>query len=306
MGTRRTPAQYNWDKMEFNEELLLPRNFTAPRQGKIQMFVVHHMIVLNRDSTQNEANRACYDIWINQGREASANYGVDGDFIDQFVYDGNAAWGNGNWWANHNSIVVEHANKTLDMPGTDNDYVVDDRTFYNGAKLIAYGHHLYGLKPVKNVTIRQHREFSATGCPGPYMIRNWDRYCQLVIDIYNEIKRGGKPSGALAAPPAEPKRSIPQPGKLPVDKVAREVIQGGWGNGQDRTNRLRSAGHNPDEVQREVNRILGGGSVRKSNTEVAREVIAGQWGNGQDRMNRLARAGYNNVAVQAEVNRLLS
>lgn len=304
MGVRRNPDQYNWSEMEFNEELLLPRNFTAPRKGTIQFFVIHHMIVLNRDSAENEANRACYDIWINQGREASANYGVDGDFIDQFVYDGNAAWGNGNYWANHNSIVVEHANKTLDLPGTDNDYVVDERTFYNGAKLVAYGHHKYGLVPTKNVTIRQHREFYATACPGPYMIRHWDRYCQLVHDLYHEIKNSGGTGVHTMAPPLEPQRSQPQPGKLPVETIANEVIQGVWGNGDDRMNRLRDAGYNADEVQAHVNNILAGNN-HKSVTNIAWEVIAGHWGNGQDRMNRLEQAGHNSVAVQAEVNRLL-
>ena len=124
MGVARTPAQYNWKELEFNETLLLPNNFTAPRSRKIQFVVVHHMIVLNRDYNSNEACRACYDIWINQGRQASANYGVDGDFVDQFVYDGNASWANADYEANHSSITIEHANKTLDMPGTDNDYPV--------------------------------------------------------------------------------------------------------------------------------------------------------------------------------------
>ena len=55
--------------------------------------------------------------------------------------------------------------------------------------------------------------------------------------------------------PVEP--TLPQPAKKTVVEIAREVINGAWGNGQDRTNRLTNAGYNPSEVQAEVNRQLG-------------------------------------------------
>lgn len=42
-----------------------------------------------------------------------------------------------------------------------------------------------------------------------------------------------------------------------VDDVAREVINGLWGNGQDRINRLNNAGYNYNEVQNKVNAMLG-------------------------------------------------
>lgn len=47
-------------------------------------------------------------------------------------------------------------------------------------------------------------------------------------------------------------------GKKSVDEIAREVINGKWGNGQDRFNRLKNAGYNADEVQSRVNQILSG------------------------------------------------
>ncbi len=307
MGVKRTPAQYNWRKLEFNEELLLPPGTHNKGRGggRVQFFVAHHMIVLNRDKGSNDANRACYNIWTT-GRQASAHYGVDGDFIDQFVYDNDTAWSNANQWANQNSIAIEHANATLDMPGTQNDYVIDERTFYNGAKLMAYLHLHYGLVPKKNVTIRRHSDFTATACPGPYFNRNWDRYCKLVTDIYNEIKKGKAPKqGALSSAPATPRRSQAQPARLKTDQVAREVIQGVWGNGHDRINRLRKAGYDPLAVQRVVNSLVGREANLKPLETIAREVVQGKWGNGQDRVNRLVRAGYNAQAVQREVNKLL-
>lgn len=51
------------------------------------------------------------------------------------------------------------------------------------------------------------------------------------------------------------KTSTPAP-KKSLDEVAREVIQGKWGNGTDRKNRLIAAGYDPAEVQKKVNKLL--------------------------------------------------
>ena len=42
------------------------------------------------------------------------------------------------------------------------------------------------------------------------------------------------------------------------DEIALEVIAGRWGNGQDRKNRLKVAGYDPDTIQAKVNEILKG------------------------------------------------
>ena len=46
------------------------------------------------------------------------------------------------------------------------------------------------------------------------------------------------------------------PTKKTIDELAREVINGKWGNGADRKARLTSAGYNYQEVQNRVNQIL--------------------------------------------------
>ena len=94
-----------------------------------------------------------------------------------------------------------------------------------------------------------------------------------------------------------------------VEELANEVINGLWGNGEDRKNRLTNAGYNYKEVQNMVNTILGGTPIikpqLKSIDEIAKEVIRGKWGNGAERKNRLAQAGYDYNSVQARVNQLL-
>lgn len=44
--------------------------------------------------------------------------------------------------------------------------------------------------------------------------------------------------------------------KKNTDQVAREVIQGLWGNGAERTNRLKAAGYDPSVIQNRVNQLL--------------------------------------------------
>ena len=90
-----------------------------------------------------------------------------------------------------------------------------------------------------------------------------------------------------------------------IDELAREVIQGKWGNGEERKNRLISAGYDYSAVQAKVNELMGGIKSTKSVDQLAREVIYGYWGNGQDRKNRLTAAGYDYSAVQNRVNELL-
>lgn len=100
------------------------------------------------------------------------------------------------------------------------------------------------------------------------------------------------------------KASTSTPSKT-VDEIAKEVIAGKWGNGQDRKDRLTKAGYDYTAIQNRVNSLLGKTETKKSIDEIAREVIAGKWGNGSDRKKRLKAAGYDYKAVQKRVNELL-
>ena len=89
-----------------------------------------------------------------------------------------------------------------------------------------------------------------------------------------------------------------------VDEIAHEVINGSWGNGEDRKNRLTNAGYDYNAIQNRVNELLT--TPKKSIDEIAQEVIKGMWGNGDERKNRLSQAGYNYDTVQDKVNDLLN
>ena len=101
--------------------------------------------------------------------------------------------------------------------------------------------------------------------------------------------------------------SASKPSKKSNETIAQEVINGAWGNGEDRKNKLSAAGYDYNTIQAIVNQKLGSKPVsdKKSNETIANEVIQGKWGNGQDRVNKLKAAGYDYNAIQAIVNKKL-
>ena len=117
---------------------------------------------------------------------------------------------------------------------------------------------------------------------------------------------GRKETPKPAPTPTPSPKPAPSPKKSNTE-IAKEVIQGKWGNGAERKKRLEDAGYDYAAVQKEVERLLAKQKkpAKKSVDEVAREVIAGKWGNGAKRVYNLTKAGYNYVAVQKRVNEIL-
>src|SRR5699024_9163297 len=98
--------------------------------------------------------------------------------------------------------------------------------------------------------------------------------------------------------------SVNEPAKKSIHNLANEVIQGKWGNGDERISRLKKASYDSSTVQNEVNQILKK-NFQKSNETIAKEVIQGKWGNGQERKKRLTEAGYSYSTIQKLVNRMI-
>lgn len=91
-----------------------------------------------------------------------------------------------------------------------------------------------------------------------------------------------------------------------VNEVAQEVLQGLWGNGQERFDNLTNAGYNAQAVQAKVNDLLNTENTSKDLDTLAQEVLQGLWGNGQERFDKLENAGYDAQAVQDRVNAILN
>ena len=86
-------------------------------------------------------------------------------------------------------------------------------------------------------------------------------------------------------------------------ELAQEILEGKWGNGEERRKRLAEAGYNYSEIQAEVNKLVF--PKKKTNAEIAKEVLQGKWGNGYERKEKLKNAGYNPSEIQAIVNKML-
>ena len=111
-----------------------------------------------------------------------------------------------------------------------------------------------------------------------------DKY-DAVQQRVNEILNGDEPA--------------PEPSYDDVDDLAQRVINGEFGNGDDRRNAL---GDKYDAVQARVNELLGSGTGGADIEELAQAVIRGDYGNGEERRNAL---GSNYDAVQQRVNEIL-
>lgn len=279
----------------------------------------------------------------NSRGDVSATYILynDGTLVGQ-VPEELSPWTTGS--ADWGSVTVETQNKR-GAPNWD----IDSRAKEKLAQLMADLSDRYGWGELRlGTNVRMHREFNATACPGPDMVASlpsivaranqlrkggggsqpstggtytvakgdtlsgiaskygttWQELQRLNgLSNPNLIHPGQKlkvPGGSTT--PSKPSQSLAD--------VAKAVIRGDYGNGQDRVNRLRAAGYDPAEVQQEVNRQLyGGGSktpVASNVDAVARQVIRGDWGNDPERKKRLTAAGYDYSAVQRRVNEILA
>ena len=92
--------------------------------------------------------------------------------------------------------------------------------------------------------------------------------------------------------------------KKTVDELAAEVLDGKWGNGGEREQRLTAAGYDYEAVQDRVNAIVAE-KQSKSLDAVVTAVIRGDYGNGSARDKKLTAAGYDPKEVQALVNKRL-
>lgn len=78
------------------------------------------------------------------------------------------------------------------------------------------------------------------------------------VDFPSIIKKAGLNGFSKGSSASNTPKPAPSPApKKSVDDIAREVIAGKWGAGQDRKTRLINAGYNYDEVQSRVNALMG-------------------------------------------------
>lgn len=256
-------------------------NYTVGRSGrKIEMITIHHMAgILTAEQ--------CGNIFQRDGRCASAHYGVGNDGgIGQYVDEANTAWANANWDANCRAVTIETSNCV-----NGGNWDVSDIVLNKLIQLVADVAKRNGLGTlVKGQNLTWHSMYSNTNCPGSYLLskmdyivaeankinsqggntntnnnaKSNDEIANEVIagkwgngeDRKNRLKNAGYDSNVIQNLVNQKLGVSTKSNLKSVDEIANEVIQGKWGNGQDRKTKLANAGYNVQAVQNRVNELL--------------------------------------------------
>lgn len=208
---------------------------------------------------------------------------------------------NNNGFADHIGIVESVANGQITTIEGNTDRAVRRRTYQIGNGYIrGFARPKYAAETTTTPANKSNDTIANEVIAGEWS-SGQDRINKLTNAGYNAQEVQNRVNTILGASAAPVKPTL-----KPTDTIAKEVVNGDWGSGQDRFNRLANAGYNAQQVQNRVNELLGATSKPqlKSIDTVAREVLAGQWGNGADRKARLEKAGYNYNQVQSRVNQL--
>lgn len=317
-------------------------NYQKGRNGnKICKFTPHIMAGILT------GKQCAVNIFQNPNRIASANYciGNDGDIVCN-VYEEDRAYTSSSRANDNQAITVEVSNCEYGGDWKISDAAWNSLVKLAVDVCRRYGFRLvYDGTP--NGSLTRHNMFANTSCPGKYLQSRFQELADTVNaqldggNVPTPQPSGSKSNETIADEVIAGKwgngedrknrlnaagynystiqsivnqklgggSSTPKPTLKSNETIAQEVINGAWGNGADRKNRLTAAGYDYSAIQDIVNRKLGASSSsssnKKSNETIANEVIQGKWGNGQDRKNRLQAAGYDYSAIQSIVNQKL-
>lgn len=256
---------------------------SKPRNAKIDKITIHHM-------AGNLSVETCGNVFQSSG--SSSNYGIGSDGrVGMYVEEANRSWCSSNAANDNRAVTIEVAND-----GGAPNWHVSDKALAKLVELcvdICQRNDIAKLNytgtTAGNLTL--HKMFVATTCPGayleskiPYIVSEVNKrltaaakpadsgevYCVQVgafADKKNaeamlaKVKAAGfdavvttKQSNVSAAP-AEPEK---KPAAKSIDELAREVIRGSWGSGDERKKNLTAAGYDYDTVQKRVNDLLKG------------------------------------------------
>lgn len=216
--------------------------------------------------------KQCGGIFQNGSRKASSNYGIGKDAeVGLYVDEANTSYCNSNWDSNCKSVTIETSNSSLG-----GDYPVSDAVLNKLIELVADIAKRNNLgKLVKGQNLVWHRMYAATTCPGDYLLSKMDYIAEQANkingqessttentskksneEIANEVIAGKWGNGAdrktaltnagydfstiqsIVNAKLSGNSTNSKPNLKSVDEVAKEVIAGKWGNGQDRFNKL--------------------------------------------------------------------
>ena len=145
-----------------------------PRREKITKITIHHM-------AGNLSIETCGNIFASAERRASSNYGIGSDGrVGMYVEEKNRAWTSSNRANDEQAVTIEVANNS----GAPN-WSVSDRAFNTLIELCVCICKRNGIKKLvftgrPDGSLTHHRMFTATICPGPFLLDRFHEICSIV------------------------------------------------------------------------------------------------------------------------------
>ena len=224
-------------------------NKTSPRNHKIDTITIHCM-------AGNLSIETCANVFAPRSRQASSNYGVGSDGrIGCYVDEKDRSWCSSNKANDNRAITIEVANDGGVKTGWHVSGVamksliklVADVCKRNKIKKLVWSDSKYDRINHRNgCNMTVHRDFKNKDCPGAYLMSKMP----YIADEVNKLlcASGGSKSSGVATSSHKHTKTL--------EDIAREVINGKWGNGPERKKRLEAAGYVYSAVQKKVNSLL--------------------------------------------------
>lgn len=176
--------------------------------------------------------------FANRSRKASSNYGIGSDGrIGMYVEEHDRSWCSSNKANDNRAITIECASDKK------HPYAINDKVYKslidlctdickrNNIKELKWkaDKSLIGKVDKQNMTV--HRWFANKACPGDYIYK---RLGKIAAEVNARLNKSDEM----------------------IDHIAQEVIQGLWGNGPERKERLTKAGYDYAIIQKRVNELM--------------------------------------------------
>ena len=285
------------------------RDFVMKDSGFLESF---DFVVIHNDAGRMKPQRYISFLRNRDKALGIAHFYCNRDTIVQVVPIENIGYHTGDWWSNCRSVGYEVCES---LSASDEEFLQnEDVTLLKAAAdLVEAG------MPISRETVRLHHEFVPTSCPHrsmelhggttesvrSYFIERMQYFASLGNNLV-EILHAYFPEEKFRMHTWE-RLGVFRNEDESENEIVQQVMQGEWGNGQERIQRLTEAGYDAGLIQEKVNLVLQGSPINDIKTVdvLAYEVIQGDWGNGEERKERLEAAGYDYDAVQQRVNELL-
>lgn len=262
---------------------MLSPNHSGHRNQPITKIAIHHTAGAISAATIG-------NIFKPTSRQASCNYGIGNDNkIVLCVDESNRSWCTSSSWCDNRAVTIEVSNSA-----NGGNWPVSDRVLAKLIDLVTDICKRNGIKNCtytggKDGVLQKHEWYSNTNCPGSYL---GSKFSYIATEVNKRLTGGSSSSNAGTSSLYRVRKSwsdaksqkgafrnldnakkyadrntgyfvfdeqgtaIYPNGVKSIDVIAKEVINGNWGNGEDRKQRLTKAGYDYKTVQKRVNELL--------------------------------------------------